>query len=156
MDDKEFNTLADATLARIDAALETSGADVDCQLAAGGVLEVADVGEANARYPGGANARQVDRKGGVEDGEHLDGRRQAIDQRTKEIGFDADNDESSQVGRALDDGVERRGHERRLVRQHAAHDLVDDREAAAEVVVERADRIGTARLPRRVDEQTRC
>ena len=40
MDDKEFNTLADATLARIDAALEASGADVDCQLAAGGVFEI--------------------------------------------------------------------------------------------------------------------
>ena len=40
MDDKEFNTLADAMLTRIDAALEASGADVDCQLAAGGVLEI--------------------------------------------------------------------------------------------------------------------
>lgn len=40
MDDKEFNTLADATLARIDAALEACGADVDCQLAASGVLEI--------------------------------------------------------------------------------------------------------------------
>lgn len=40
MDDKEFNTLAEATLARVDAALEASGADVDCQLAAGGVLEI--------------------------------------------------------------------------------------------------------------------
>lgn len=40
MDDKEFNTLAEATLARIDAALEASVADVDCQLAAGGVLEI--------------------------------------------------------------------------------------------------------------------
>jgi CyaY protein len=40
MDDKEFNTLAEATLARIDAALEASGADVDSQLAAGGVLEI--------------------------------------------------------------------------------------------------------------------
>ena len=40
MDDKEFNTLAEATLARIDAALEASGADVDCQVAAGGVLEI--------------------------------------------------------------------------------------------------------------------
>lgn len=40
MDDKEFNTLADAALARIDAGLEGSGADVDCQLAAGGVLEI--------------------------------------------------------------------------------------------------------------------
>ena len=40
MDDKEFNTQADAMLARIDAALEASGADVDSQLAAGGVLEI--------------------------------------------------------------------------------------------------------------------
>mgnify|MGYP003402156532 CR=1 FL=1 len=40
MDDKEFNTLAEAALVRIDAALEASGADVDCQLAAGGVLEI--------------------------------------------------------------------------------------------------------------------
>lgn len=40
MDDKEFNTLAEATLARIDAALEASGADIDCQLAEGGVLEI--------------------------------------------------------------------------------------------------------------------
>ena len=40
MDDKEFNTLAEATLARIDAALVASGADVDCQVAAGGVLEI--------------------------------------------------------------------------------------------------------------------
>ena len=40
MDDKEFNTLADATLARIDAALEACVADVDSQLAAGGVLEI--------------------------------------------------------------------------------------------------------------------
>ena len=40
MDDKEFNTLADATLAQIDAALEASAADIDSQLAAGGVLEI--------------------------------------------------------------------------------------------------------------------
>ena len=40
MDDKEFNTIADATLARIDAALENCDADVDSQLAAGGVLEI--------------------------------------------------------------------------------------------------------------------
>ena len=40
MDDKEFNSLAEAVLVRIDAALEASGADVDCQLAAGGVLEI--------------------------------------------------------------------------------------------------------------------
>ena len=40
MDDKEFNTLAEATLAKIDAALESCAADVDSQLAAGGVLEI--------------------------------------------------------------------------------------------------------------------
>lgn len=40
MDDKEFNGLADAVLARIEAALEASGADVDFELAAGGVLEI--------------------------------------------------------------------------------------------------------------------
>lgn len=40
MDDKEFNSLADSVLGRIDAALEASGADVDCELAAGGVLEI--------------------------------------------------------------------------------------------------------------------
>ena len=40
MDDKEFNTIADATLARIDAALEACDADIDSQLAAGGVLEI--------------------------------------------------------------------------------------------------------------------
>lgn len=40
MDDKEFNGLADAVLARIEAALEASGADIDFELAAGGVLEI--------------------------------------------------------------------------------------------------------------------
>ena len=40
MDDKEFNALADAILARIEAALEASGADIDFELAAGGVLEI--------------------------------------------------------------------------------------------------------------------
>lgn len=44
MDDKEFNTLADATLARIEAALEANSevneADIDFELAAGGVLEI--------------------------------------------------------------------------------------------------------------------
>jgi CyaY protein len=40
MDDKEFNTLAETTLAQIDAALEACDADVDSQLAAGGVLEI--------------------------------------------------------------------------------------------------------------------
>ncbi len=40
MDDKEFNARADAMLARIDAGLEACGADVDSQLAAGGVLEI--------------------------------------------------------------------------------------------------------------------
>lgn len=40
MDDSEFNTLADQTLSRIDAALEVCTADLDFQLAAGGVLEI--------------------------------------------------------------------------------------------------------------------
>ena len=40
MDDKEFNRLAEATLARIEAALEASGADLDFQLQHGGVLEI--------------------------------------------------------------------------------------------------------------------
>lgn len=40
MDDSEFNTLADAVLARIDAALDSCDADLDFELAAGGVLEI--------------------------------------------------------------------------------------------------------------------
>jgi CyaY protein len=40
MDEREFNTLADAALARIEAALESSDADIDFELAAGGVLEI--------------------------------------------------------------------------------------------------------------------
>lgn len=40
MDDKDFNQLADAMLARIDAALDACGADLDFELAAGGVLEI--------------------------------------------------------------------------------------------------------------------
>jgi hypothetical protein len=40
MDDSEFNTLAGQALARIDAALEASEADLDFELAAGGVLEI--------------------------------------------------------------------------------------------------------------------
>jgi len=40
MDDKEFNGLADAALASIEAALEASAADIDFELAAGGVLEI--------------------------------------------------------------------------------------------------------------------
>ena len=40
MDDKEFNALAEAQLAKIDAALEACGADIDFELAAGGVLEI--------------------------------------------------------------------------------------------------------------------
>jgi len=40
MDDKEFNGLADAVLARIEAGLEACGADLDFELAAGGVLEI--------------------------------------------------------------------------------------------------------------------
>ena len=40
MDDKDFNALADAVLARIEAALEASDADIDFELAAGGILEI--------------------------------------------------------------------------------------------------------------------
>lgn len=40
MDDKEFNRLADATLAQIEAALESSDADLDFELKHGGVLEI--------------------------------------------------------------------------------------------------------------------
>lgn len=40
MDDKDFNQLADSALARIEAALEASDADLDFELAAGGVLEI--------------------------------------------------------------------------------------------------------------------
>lgn len=40
MDDREFNALADETLARIESALEASGADLDFELQAGGVLEI--------------------------------------------------------------------------------------------------------------------
>lgn len=40
MDDKEFNGLADAVLAGIEAALEACDADIDFELAAGGVLEI--------------------------------------------------------------------------------------------------------------------
>ena len=40
MDDKEFNALADEILAHIEAALEASSADIDFELAAGGVLEI--------------------------------------------------------------------------------------------------------------------
>ena len=40
MDDKEFNSLADATLTQIEHALEASEADIDFELAVGGVLEI--------------------------------------------------------------------------------------------------------------------
>ena len=40
MDDKDFNRLADAMLARIETALEASDADIDFELGAGGVLEI--------------------------------------------------------------------------------------------------------------------
>jgi CyaY protein len=40
MEDKEFNALADNILALIEAALEASDADIDFELAAGGVLEI--------------------------------------------------------------------------------------------------------------------
>lgn len=40
MDDKEFNTLADVTLARIEAALEQCDADLDFEPKPGGILEI--------------------------------------------------------------------------------------------------------------------
>ena len=40
MDDKEFSALADATLARIEAAFDACGADLDVEVKPGGVLEV--------------------------------------------------------------------------------------------------------------------
>ncbi|HEX6735916.1 MAG TPA: iron donor protein CyaY [Azonexus sp.] len=40
MDDKEFSGLAEVAMARIEAALEACGADLDFELAAGGVLEI--------------------------------------------------------------------------------------------------------------------
>src|SRR5574343_196740 len=40
MENKEINALADAALARIDAGLEACEADIDFELAAGGVLEI--------------------------------------------------------------------------------------------------------------------
>src|SRR5574343_1251876 len=40
MDDSEFNALAEQALARIDAALEGCDADLDFELAPGGVLEI--------------------------------------------------------------------------------------------------------------------
>ena len=40
MDDREFNARADDALARVEAALEATGAEVDFELAPGGVLEI--------------------------------------------------------------------------------------------------------------------
>ena len=40
MDEREFNRLADAMLAKIEAALEDCGADVDVDIQPGGVIEV--------------------------------------------------------------------------------------------------------------------
>ena len=40
MDDKEFDARAAAVLARVEAAVEASGAAIDFELAAGGVLEL--------------------------------------------------------------------------------------------------------------------
>ncbi|MDD5298690.1 MAG: iron donor protein CyaY [Rhodocyclaceae bacterium] len=40
MEETQFNTLADATLARLETALDSCGADLDYELGAGGVLEI--------------------------------------------------------------------------------------------------------------------
>lgn len=40
IEESQFNALADATLARLETALEECGADLDYELGAGGVLEI--------------------------------------------------------------------------------------------------------------------
>jgi CyaY protein len=40
IEESQFNALADATLARLETALEDCGADLDYELGAGGVLEI--------------------------------------------------------------------------------------------------------------------
>jgi CyaY protein len=40
MDDKEFNTLAEAALARIETAFDACGVDLDVEVKPGGVLEI--------------------------------------------------------------------------------------------------------------------
>lgn len=40
MDDREFNALAETTLAAIETGLEQSGADIDFEMQAGGILEI--------------------------------------------------------------------------------------------------------------------
>ena len=66
MDDKEFNALADSVLARIEAALEASDADIDFELAAGGVLEIefADGSKIIVNRHGAAREMWVAARGG--------------------------------------------------------------------------------------------
>lgn len=40
MNEREFNALADAALARIEHALDRCGADIDCEVRPGGVVEI--------------------------------------------------------------------------------------------------------------------
>lgn len=56
MNDSEFNALADALLARVEAGLEASGADLDFEMASAGVLEIefADGGKIIVNRHGGA------------------------------------------------------------------------------------------------------
>jgi CyaY protein len=59
MDDKEFSGLADAVMARIEAALEAATADIDFELAAGGVLEIEFVGGSKIIVNRHAVAREI-------------------------------------------------------------------------------------------------
>jgi len=66
MNDSEFNALADAALARIEAGLEASEADVDFEMASAGVLEIefADGGKIIVNRHGAAREMWVAAKSG--------------------------------------------------------------------------------------------
>lgn len=59
MDDKEFGLLADAALANIEAALEAVDGDLDFELAAGGVLEIAFADDSKIIVNRHAVAREI-------------------------------------------------------------------------------------------------
>ncbi|MBL8431357.1 MAG: iron donor protein CyaY [Dechloromonas sp.] len=66
MDDKEFDARAAAVLARVEAAVEASGAAIDFELAAGGVLELefADGSKIIVNRHGAAREMWVAARGG--------------------------------------------------------------------------------------------
>jgi len=66
MDDKEFDARAAAVLARLEAAVEASGAAIDFELAAGGVLELefADGSKIIVNRHGAAREMWVAARGG--------------------------------------------------------------------------------------------